>query len=449
MKKKHVVKIVVAVVGGVALIITAIIGIFSASSTDKEIVINNNIGIEIENSKQGISISTNEGSDSTQVILDSSSFVSASDEIYSTDSMITASLDTDKRSTRVSLNANGGSVDQSFITVTFGKQYVGLPIPQWDNYSFDGWYTSDVGGSKVIEGMKVVAPIPSTLYAHWGTQVSLNANGGGVSQNSIPVILGEKYVGLPIPKRDNYSFDGWYTSEVGGSKIIEGMKVVAPVPNALYAHWEVQVSLDANGGSVGQGFVPVTLGEKYVGLPIPQRENYSFGGWYTSEVGGNKIIEGMQVVAPVPKTLYAHWNLNSPVSNSNVPVRDFLQDNLSAVLNGSQLTIIIDKAKADELNKKDAYPFKWGIHLTSRLGNEDIVGEYVIELELCIDSDGSISETGAAAFRVTSPNSIEHVQSNLTNVDARLDNGNYILSCDISNNYIRLEDICINTTYNY
>ena len=379
MKKKHVVKIVVAVVGGVALIITAIIGIFSASSTDKEIVINNNIGIEIENSKQGISISTNEGSDSTQVILDSSSFVSASDEIYSTDSMITTSLDTDKRSTRVSLNANGGSVDQSFITVTFGKQYVGLPIPQWDNYSFDGWYTSDVGGSKVIEGMKVVAPIPSTLYAHWGTQVSLNANGGGV----------------------------------------------------------------------GQGFVPVTLGEKYVGLPIPQRENYSFGGWYTSEVGGNKIIEGMQVVAPVPKTLYAHWNLNSPVSNSNVPVRDFLQDNLSAVLNGSQLTIIIDKAKADELNKKDAYPFKWGIHLTSRLGNEDIVGEYVIELELCIDSDGSISETGAAAFRVTSPNSIEHVQSNLTNVDARLDNGNYILSCDISNNYIRLEDICINTTYNY
>ena len=379
MKKKHVVKIVVAVVGGVALIITAIIGIFSASSTDKEIVINNNIGIEIENSKQGISISTNEGSDSTQVILDSSSFVSASDEIYSTDSMITTSLDTDKRSTRVSLNANGGSVDQSFITVTFGKQYVGLPIPQWDNYSFDGWYTSDVGGSKVIEGMKVVAPIPSTLYAHWGTQVSLNANGGGVSQNSIPVILGEKYVGLPIPKRDNYSFDGWYTSEVGGSKIIEGMKVVAPVPNALYAHWEVQVSLDANGGTV----------------------------------------------------------------------RDFLQDNLSAVLNGSQLTIIIDKAKADELNKKDAYPFKWGIHLTSRLGNEDIVGEYVIELELCIDSDGSISETGAAAFRVTSPNSIEHVQSNLTNVDARLDNGNYILSCDISNNYIRLEDICINTTYNY
>ena len=189
MKKKHVVKIVVAVVGGVALIITAIIGIFSASSTDKEIVINNNIGIEIENSKQGISISTNEGSDSTQVILDSSSFVSASDEIYSTDSMITTSLDTDKRSTRVSLNANGGSVDQSFITVTFGKQYVGLPIPQWDNYSFDGWYTSDVGGSKVIEGMKVVAPIPSTLYAHWGTQVSLNANGGGVSQNSIPVIL--------------------------------------------------------------------------------------------------------------------------------------------------------------------------------------------------------------------------------------------------------------------
>jgi len=452
MKKKHIVKIVVAVLGAIAAIIVAIINIpSSSSSTDDKIVINNNIDIGIENSAHGISISTNEDSDSPNITSDSSSFMSTSDKSHSSDSMITTSLDTDNRSTEVLLNANGGSVNKSFIFVTFGENYDDLPIPNRDNYSFDGWYTSDVGGSKVTEGMKVVAPIPNTLYAHWGTQISLNANGGSANQSFVPVTLGEKYVGLPIPQRDNYFFDGWYTSDVGGSKVTEGMKVVAPVPNTLYAHWETQISLNANGGSVAQSFVPVTLGEKYVGLPIPQRDNYSFDGWYTSKVGGNKVIEGMKVIAPVPQTLYAHWNFNSPVPpvlNSNVPVRDFLRGNVSAALSGSALTVTIDRNQVDQMNEDNTYPFKWGLYLTNSL-EEMQTNDYVIKLELWIDSDGSVINTDSTVYIATSSNSMDLVQNDLTNVVARFDNGNYILSCDISNDYIRPEDICINTAYKY
>ena len=153
----------------------------------------------------------------------------------------------------------------------------------------------------------------------------LDANGGNVDENTVSVILGEKYSSLPTPQRDNYYFEGWYTSAVGGSKITEKTYVTDPVPEMLYAHWNqttVQVSLDANGGSLDNNTVSVTLGDKHGSLPIPQRDYYSFIGWYTSDVGGNKITEQSEVDEPIPDTLYAHWQQNDIsgwVLSSEVP----------------------------------------------------------------------------------------------------------------------------------
>ena len=282
-------------------------------------------------------------------------------------------------------------------------------------------------------------------------EIALEANGGSVSKNEITVKLGGKYEGLSDSQREGYTFAGWFTSDKGGMLITKDSAVTVPVPKTLYAHWGTHISLNANGGSVYQSFVPVILGEKYVGLPIPQRNNYSFEGWYTSDVGGNKVTEGMQVVAPVPKTLYAHWNLNSPVPpalNINVPVRNFLRGNVSAVLSGSALTVIIDKYQVDQMNKDSTYPFKWGLYLTNSL-EETQTNDYIIKLELWITSDGSVINTDSSVYVATSSKRMDLVQSDLTNVVARFDNGNYILSCDISNDYIRLEDICINTAYMY
>ena len=77
--------------------------------------------------------------------------------------------------TTVVFNGNGGSVNTSSKTVTVGGTYGSLPTPTRDGYTFDGWYTSESGGSKVTASTKVSKSTSHTLYAHW-TKVEVNVN---------------------------------------------------------------------------------------------------------------------------------------------------------------------------------------------------------------------------------------------------------------------------------
>ena len=67
----------------------------------------------------------------------------------------------------VALNANGGSVYPTSITVINGGTYNALPIPIKTGFSFDGWYTADSGGTKVNSTDTVNLSGTTTLYAHW------------------------------------------------------------------------------------------------------------------------------------------------------------------------------------------------------------------------------------------------------------------------------------------
>ena len=67
----------------------------------------------------------------------------------------------------VSFNANGGSVSTSSKTVTNGSTYGTLPTPTRSNYTFDGWYTAQSGGSKITSSTSVNLTGNQTLYAHW------------------------------------------------------------------------------------------------------------------------------------------------------------------------------------------------------------------------------------------------------------------------------------------
>ena len=67
--------------------------------------------------------------------------------------------------------------------------------------------------------------------------VTFNANGGSCSTASKSVISGSTYGTLPTPTRAGYTFDGWYTSATGGTKITSSTKVTATGNHTLYAHW--------------------------------------------------------------------------------------------------------------------------------------------------------------------------------------------------------------------
>ncbi|MDE6589002.1 MAG: InlB B-repeat-containing protein [Oscillospiraceae bacterium] len=142
----------------------------------------------------------------------------------------------------VTFNANSGSVDTSSKMVTAGESYGTLPTPVRSGYTFDGWYTSSSGGSRVTSSTTVTQTQNHTLYAHWirdveTCTVTFNANGGNVGTASKVVTKGESYGSLPTPVRDGYTFDGWYTSSGGGSRVTPSTTVTQTQNHILYAHW--------------------------------------------------------------------------------------------------------------------------------------------------------------------------------------------------------------------
>jgi uncharacterized repeat protein (TIGR02543 family) len=68
--------------------------------------------------------------------------------------------------------------------------------------------------------------------------VSFLANGGTMDKNMASVAAGQKYGALPVPKRDGYTFLGWFTSSISGTKVTADTVVSNINAHVLYAHWE-------------------------------------------------------------------------------------------------------------------------------------------------------------------------------------------------------------------
>lgn len=139
--------------------------------------------------------------------------------------------------------------------------------------------------------------------------VTLNARGGSVSPSKIDVRLGETYNSLPTPTREEYTFDGWYTSMSGGELISSSTKVTKENDHTLYAHWsgkQYTLTFDSNGGTaVSPRFA--TYNDYITGFTTPTKSGYTFAGWYTSLSGGTQV-SGLNIKSDT--TLYAHWTEN-------------------------------------------------------------------------------------------------------------------------------------------
>ena len=70
--------------------------------------------------------------------------------------------------------------------------------------------------------------------------VTFDVNGGdalSAEQSARKVTIGEPYGELPVPIREGYSFDGWYTELTDGSRVISETIITSEHDHALYAHW--------------------------------------------------------------------------------------------------------------------------------------------------------------------------------------------------------------------
>lgn len=140
----------------------------------------------------------------------------------------------------------------------------------------------------VAEAQKFIV----NFYANEGTPVS-----------AITADAGQSITELPIPTREGYQFDGWYTARDGGDLVTQIDSMTGDM--TLYAHWTAttyKVDFDSQGGDKVDS-ITANIGETVTELPTPERKGYTFDGWYDAAEGGNQVTE----LTSDTKTVYAHW----------------------------------------------------------------------------------------------------------------------------------------------
>ena len=160
--------------------------------------------------------------------------------------------------------------------------------------SFQGWYTAKAGGKLVTEDTIVNGNV--TYFGHWIYYrfIEFEFNGGELSDgdwfDDYMFAESGKAIGtLPVPVREGYKFDGWYTSANGGTKVTENTVLTATesniiVPVKYYARWThgTEVRLLVADGCEAMGKVSggkmAKAGTKLT-LKATANKGYVFAGW--------------------------------------------------------------------------------------------------------------------------------------------------------------------------
>ncbi len=198
--------------------------------------------------------------------------------------------------------------------------------PSRTGYTFKGFYNSASGGTMIYgtnlkctnEGTFFKGDLYQkwdnlTVYAQWTPNkytVSLDVNGGTVSAASIQRNFNDKYGSIETPKKEGYTFTGWYKEKELKNKVLSDTVVSTANNHTLYAGWSVNavtVKFDAKGGNCETKSTNVNFGSAIGKLPAAEwpEEGYVFDGWYKSETGNDKVSD--KEVIKGETTLYAHW----------------------------------------------------------------------------------------------------------------------------------------------
>ena len=124
----------------------------------------------------------------------------------------------------------------------------------------------------------------------------------------IEVKYNENY-NLPTLEKEGYEFVGWFTEPDGGGNQITNDMPTDDTIKKLYPHFipkEYEISFDKQDGTESDK-IKVTYDSVYENLPIPEREGYTFGGWYLDTDYTEEIRNGDKVQITDNTNLYAKW----------------------------------------------------------------------------------------------------------------------------------------------
>lgn len=268
-----------------------------------------------------------------------------------------------------------------------------LPKNNRSGYTFNGWFTKRVGGTRVAGAAEYFsAPLDGNqcLYAHWTKSaettytLTYNANGGSGAPSSQSGAA-SYVISSTQPTRNGYTFLGWSTSSNATSATyFAGESITLAKNTTLYAVWEeipvynaYELVYDANGGTGAPlSQTSETNAVIYVSTDKPSRFGYLFMGWNTLTDGsGYWYYPGDQVTLVENITLYAMWQTLDFTLGSNTILEfgdEFDEYYIRIVPTESKVYVVESKSTEYNLDMVGAI---YDVNGTEIASNDDISSE--------------------------------------------------------------------------
>lgn len=205
----------------------------------------------------------------------------------------------------VAFEANGGSAVESLAGVT---EVAEAPSSVRTGYTLEGWYlASDLSGEAVTFPLAVTAD--TTLYAKWSANTytvsfDYTTADGGIGESSIEGTYGSALGTLPAPTMTGYTFAGWYDGDTlytADSLMPAGDLELS----AVFAANTYRLTFDTTVEGLQVDDVTVTFAAAVPALPVPEREGYTFLGWWDAD--GDKFEAGATYITVGDTALTARW----------------------------------------------------------------------------------------------------------------------------------------------
>lgn len=185
----------------------------------------------------------------------------------------------------------------------------------------------------------------ATLNGRYNSTTTNTDNSGRIRNEYIPTNLAHA---------DGYTFAGWFTAIVGGTEV-DVSNTVFSSHTFLYAHWEDAEGNDVTPGNAGTcNIMFIGNGGRFGGAgsqrsavtrstdgyslpehripPIPEREGYTFAGWYTDDIGGTLVAVEPNAIFDTDMFLFAHWTKQDVVDTGYDVTFSMENDRLYAVI---------------------------------------------------------------------------------------------------------------------
>jgi uncharacterized repeat protein (TIGR02543 family) len=203
----------------------------------------------------------------------------------------------------VTLVPNGGKVSHTTITVTYDAPIGTLPLPKRDGYFFGCWVFNNVA---FTADTIYTNDGDMKLYASWFAKtytLTLDAGEGTVDPATLTVTFDAAIGTLPTPKREGYTFEGWFDAE--GKEVTAETVYTTTDDSTVTAKWTAnKYTLTLDNGEQ----IEVAYGQPIGTLPTPEREGYTFEGWF--DANGNEVTAETVYTGDGTMTLTAKWSAN-------------------------------------------------------------------------------------------------------------------------------------------